>query len=420
MTPRALGVACLLVGCQSPAPPEVERAALELCPADEVDTGALPPLPATAPLPPRTPAAMCGAGGGCLWQDSDDVFGTTVARVDSWWVHEGFIYRGRDRVRLRGLSWFGFETNDVAPHGLWEGRSVEEHLDQMIELGFDALRLPLSPEAFRQGFVLPEWAQTPDIETADQLLAHILDAAERREMRVLLDLHTCGHGLTAPGSPTACGGYTISSWLDDLRLLARLAADHPNVVGIDLFNEPDALLWGEWADLASTGARAVLEENPRMLVFVQGAGAGSAGAAYDAIPGESLVHALAYPPDIPTSRLVYAPHVYGPGANAANYLESTQYPAVLRHVWDLRFGRVFAAGQGMVIGELGGHYDDTIAAGSVDWQDRLVDWMLARGVDSFFYWAWNPNSDKTGGILEDDWATPVAAKLALLAPLLAD
>ncbi|MFO0749196.1 MAG: cellulase family glycosylhydrolase [Myxococcota bacterium] len=179
-------------------------------------------------------------------------------------------------------------------------------------------------------------------------------------------------------------------------------------------------MWGEWADLAGRGARAVLAANPNLLVFVQGASYLSAGAAYDVIHGESLVHSEVYPPDIPPSRLVYAPHAYGPDVFALNYLASPQYPKVLPYVWELRFGHAFTAGHGLVIGEFGGHYDDAVVPGSVDWQDRFVAWMAARGIDSFFYWCWNPNSGNTGGILEDDWKTPNAAKMKLLRPLLDD
>src|SRR5262249_44642864 len=36
------------------------------------------------------------------------------------------------------------------------------------------------------------------------------------------------------------------------------------------------------------------------------------------------------------------------------------------------------------------------------------------GIDSAFYWTWNPNSSDTGGILRDDWNTVREDKVALL------
>lgn len=57
--------------------------------------------------------------------------------------------------------------------------------------------------------------------------------------------------------------------------------------------------------------------------------------------------------------------------------------------------------------------------GSVAWQRALIAYLGARGIDSFFYWAWNPNSGDVAGVLLDDWVTPNRGKLAALAPLLA-
>jgi chitinase len=39
---------------------------------------------------------------------------------------------------------------------------------------------------------------------------------------------------------------------------------------------------------------------------------------------------------------------------------------------------------------------------------------------SFAWWSWNPNSGDTGGILANDWRTPITAKLAALEPVLSD
>jgi endoglucanase len=37
---------------------------------------------------------------------------------------------------------------------------------------------------------------------------------------------------------------------------------------------------------------------------------------------------------------------------------------------------------------------------------------------SFTYWAWNPNSGDTGGIVEDDWMTVQQEKQTILQPYL--
>jgi endoglucanase len=47
-------------------------------------------------------------------------------------------------VELRGVNWFGFETTDYVVHGLW-ARNWKSMIDQMRDLGINAVRLPVCP-----------------------------------------------------------------------------------------------------------------------------------------------------------------------------------------------------------------------------------------------------------------------------------
>ena len=49
----------------------------------------------------------------------------------------------------------------------------------------------------------------------------------------------------------------------------------------------------------------------------------------------------------------------------------------------------------------------------LEWQRWAIHYAAQRGF-GVFYFGLNPNSDDTGGLLEDDWTTPVYAKLAIL------
>lgn len=51
-------------------------------------------------------------------------------------------------VILQGVNWFGFETSNHAPHGLWT-RDYKDMLAQIASLGFNTVRLPFSLEALR-------------------------------------------------------------------------------------------------------------------------------------------------------------------------------------------------------------------------------------------------------------------------------
>ena len=344
----------------------------------------------------------------------DVIYGVEIPRAESYWVEDGLLFRGDDELTLRGISWFGFDTTDHALHGLWTGQTTTDILDRVEALGFNALRIPLSPESLRSDTALPSWSGIEDSTTAPQLLEHLLVEAAQRELYVLLDHHTCsssaGH---LASSPVACSGYTEADWLGDLERMAELSNDHENIVGIDLFNEPYGLTWPEWRAMSEEAAARVLQINPRVLVFVQGVGDRSRYGEHNPFWGENLYEATTDAPDIPTARLVYSPHTYGPSVYEQSYFSDASFPTNMPTIWDQHFGHLVGI-HPVVPGEFGGHHTGQDAV----WQEAFVDYMVAADMRSFFYWSLNPNSGDTGGILLDDWETVDAVKLETLAPLL--
>lgn len=75
-------------------------------------------------------------------------------------------------------------------------------------------------------------------------------------------------------------------------------------------------------------------------------------------------------------------------------------------IWEAQWGYL-AGNNAVVVGEWGGR-DDFV------WQNALANYMKSKGICSTFYWDLNPNSGDTGGILQDDWTTPVSAKISML------
>jgi endoglucanase len=352
---------------------------------------------------------------------SDDIYGTAVPRADSFWVDDGRIYRGADEVRLFGVNWFGLESADRALYGPSQSmRSVADILAQVKSLGFSALRVPLSPESINPGGASAGWANQGDVDTGREHFEELARAAADAGLYMLLDVHNCasavGFGSEGPADPR-CNGYDVARWIDDLRTLADLATQYaPHVVGIDLFNEPHGLSHADWKALAEQAGRAVLERNPKLLLFVEGIG----GEGYDATShdgpfwGENLTGVAAAPVDLPPSRLVYSPHVYGPSVYAQEYFDAPNFPANMPAIWDKHFGYLFGKQAPIIVGEFGGKYTDSDKV----WQDAFVAYLMAHGARSFFYWCLNPNSGDTGGVLQDDWRTPQAGKVALLQKLM--
>jgi endoglucanase len=348
---------------------------------------------------------------------SDDIYGQQIPRADSWWVEGTRIHLGEHQVTLRGISWFGLDTQALALFGPKEsGRSVTDFLSQLKSLGFNALRVPLAPESISPGKPSMAWVNRGELDTGREHFEELAGAARDAGLYMLWDVHTCaasvGHLSGSPADPQ-CTNYGKEPWIADVRALAALAEDYaPYVLGIDLFNEPYKLDYPEWRALAMEAGRAVLEQNPRILVFVEGVGGnGYTGPAV--FYGENLTGIAIWPMDLPASRLVYSPHVYGPGVFEQSYFAAADFPGNMPAIWDEHFGYLFES-HAVVTGEFGGFYtgDDRI------WQDAFVEYLSGKDAPGFFYWCLNPNSGDTGGLLQDDWRNVNMDKLSSLQPLL--
>jgi endoglucanase len=279
---------------------------------------------------------------------------------------------------------------------------MESYLQQVKDLGFNSLRIPLSPEVFIDGYKSTQGQQRP-LDNLNELLA----TANRLGLFVLLDLHTCNYQRGLVGSPLACDGYTTQSWFNTLKKMASLSLTHSNVLGVDLYNEPYKLTWKEWKSLSSEAAKQVLSVNGNLLIFIEGVS--GAGANW----GGNLVDAANDLPDVPTTQLVFSPHAYGPSVADQPYFHEATFPANMPKIWDTHFGYLTSKGFVVSLGEFGGRYlnQDRI------WQDAFIEYLAKKDMKNFFYWSLNPNSGDTGGLLNDDWTTINNGKLDLLKKL---
>jgi len=331
----------------------------------------------------------------------DDVYGAQIPSSDSWRTENGIVYHKGKPVKLTGVNWFGFDTNDLVVHGLWTGRTMESFLDQIVEMGFTSLRIPIAPELFRQKNDLVD-------------LHKLATLAEARNLNILLDLHNCSFQENLKGNPTGCANYSLEKWYATLNDMTKFSLEHKNVLGIDIFNEPHALSWKVWRDMATEAGKRILTVNPRILIFVEGvAGNNTDTGGWDTFWGENLVEAGRNPPGIPKSRLVLSPHVYGPSVSYQQYFSDPTFPNNMPKIWDAHFGYLVGMGYTVIVGEFGGRYTDK----DKQWADKFVDYLHSKGNRDFYYWSLNPNSGDTGGILRDDWKSVNQDKLDLLKKL---
>jgi len=338
-------------------------------------------------------------------------------------VVNGRIVDAQNRpVQLRGLNWFGFETDTLAPHGLWV-RNWKDQLDQMQALGVNALRIPLCPEAIHGGPVKGvDAALNPDLvgKNAAELLDTFVTELDRRGMYALLDHHR--PDCSGQSELWYTNQYPESVWIRDLITLAERFRALQHVIGIDLKNEPrGAATWGtgnsstDWNAAAERAAREVLKRAPQWLIFVEGIEKNpQCSGDHPHFWGENLEPFACTPLDIPPDRLVLAPHTYGPDVYPQPFFDDPTFPANMPAIWERNFGQFLKQGRAVILGEFGGRYGEGGHPKDRAWQDMLVQYLIERRVNSAFYWSWNPNSKDTGGLLQDDWKTVWPEKLALL------
>lgn len=331
-------------------------------------------------------------------------------------------------VLLRGVNWFGIETNLQAPHGLWV-RDYKEMLAQIKSLGYNLIRLPYSVQALRATSIDGvdfSIGSNKELEGKSPLevMDLIVQEAQRQGLLILLD----SHRLNNERIPELWygDGFTEADWINTWTLLATRYRNQPNVIGADLKNEPHGRAsWGtndratDWRLAAERAGNAILAVNPDWLIVVEGVERN--------VPGQKLrlhwqggnLEGVARSPVRLRNprKLVYSPHEYGPGVFNHAWFSESSFPRNLRDRWETGFHYISRRNLAPVlIGEFGGRQVDATSKEGI-WQRQLVDFIRQNNL-SFAYWSWNPNSGDTGGILVDDWRSVEQPKQQLLSQLL--
>lgn len=341
-------------------------------------------------------------------------------------------------VQLAGVNWFGMESQTYAVHGLW-ARNYQSQMDQMVELGFNTIRLPFSSEMLHTGNPPNgiNFALNPDLQGLGplEILDRIVDYAGEIGLRIILDHHRgpAGAGASANGL-WYDQNYPQDQWIADWQMLAARYARHPAVIGGDLHNEPYNGTWGDgsqtdWANAATLAANAIAAVNPNWLIFVEGIGQyGNQNYWW----GGNLMGVRDHPIVLDVeNKLVYSSHDYPNSVYAQPWFQDPAFEENLPGIFDQMWGFIYREEIAPVlVGEFGTKLEDPK---DQPWFDAITRYIggdfdldgssdLAAGQTgmSWTYWSWNPNSGDTGGILADDWHTPLEQKLDYLQPIMAD
>ncbi|MFI1564239.1 glycoside hydrolase family 5 protein [Streptomyces sp. NPDC020490] len=341
-------------------------------------------------------------------------------------VHGALHTKGGDivdangkKVVLTGVNWFGLETGTFAPHGLWT-RNLDSMVDQMVDTGFNTLRLPYSNELFDakskpNGI---DFKQNPDLKGLNglQIMDKVVDAATKRGMMVILDQHR----------PDQYGQSELwytekvpeSKWLSDWKMLAERYKNNDKVIGADLHNEPRGqATWGDgnpktdWKMASEKAGNTIHSVNPDWLIFVEGNDNYKNETTWW---GGELRGVKDHPVKLKeANKVVYSAHDYGPGVYNQNWFMDKDFPNNMPAFWDKHWGFVKKENIAPVLlGEFGGRKSAGKSTEAV-WQQSLMQYLKKNGM-SYTYWCWNPDSGDTGGVLQNDWKTLDQGKKDLL------
>lgn len=333
-----------------------------------------------------------------------------------------------ETVFLRGVNWFGIETELHAPDGL-SSRDYKEMLSQIKSSGYNLIRLPYSVQSLRSQDVNGinyQLGSNQELQGKSPLevMDAVIQEANRQGLLVLLD----SHRLNDQRIPELWygDGFTEADWIDTWKMLATRYKNYPNIIGADLKNEPHGRAsWGtnddstDWRLAAERAGNAILAINPNWLIVVEGVEKNVPGQKLPAHwMGGNLEGVERFPVRLSKpKKLVYSPHEYGPGVYNQPWFNESSFPKNLESRWETGWNYIATKGLApILIGEFGGRQVDSSSKEGI-WQRKLVDYINRKNL-SFAYWSWNPNSADTGGILQDDWQTVNSAKQELLQGLL--
>jgi endoglucanase len=334
------------------------------------------------------------------------------------------IYKNGQKITLRGVNWFGAETDTLSPHGLWS-RNYKEMIGQIKQSGFNAVRMPFCPATLASRPVTGvEYSLNAELKglNSTALFDTIINELNAQQIYVLLDHHR--PDCQAISQLWTTGNYTEAAWIADLTNAAGRYKSLEYVMGMDLKNEPHgSATWGtgnvatDWNKAAERAGKAVLTSNPNLLIYVQGVQDNpTCSSNIGHWMGGNMEPLDCAPIDtnaIPADKLVLSPHVYGPDVYPQGYFNESNYPQNLPAIWAQHFGRFIQKGYTIVPGEWGGKYGEGDPR-DVAWQKEMVSYFKQNKICNSFYWSWNPNSGDTGGILKDDWKSVRQDKLTLL------
>jgi endoglucanase len=335
------------------------------------------------------------------------------------------------QVILQGVNWYGMENEPGTVIGL-NARDYKLMLKQIKQTGFNVIRIPFSMQTLTKGKEVSSVADYigSNRELKDKSPIEVLDAlileANVQGLMIILDNHSQADQGYRYDLWYGQAGYTEDDWVEMWKSLAIRYKNSPNVVGFDLKNEPHGkATWGDgsatdFRRAAERAGTAIQEVNPNPLIIVEGIENQVAGG--QKLSGHwwggNLEGVRNNPVRLPVAnKVVYSPHEYGPEVSPQPWLTSKNLEKNLLDRWSKGFGYIHDQKIApILVGEFGAK-DFSTKTISGRWMKAFTDYMGKKGM-SWTYWAWNPGSGDTGGLLTPDLVTLEKKKMPTILNLI--
>ena len=374
-------------------------------------------------------------------------------------------------VWMTGVNWFGYNVGSQVFDGVWSA-NMHDCLDLIADHGFNLLRVPMSTEIILQwkykkpdplikvnATTNPELVKTFDENGTPVEYMYSFDVWNKavewcREngVKIMMDIHCATTNAAGHNYPLWYDdNFSTDDWLEALSWFCEQYKDNDTVIAIDLKNEPhgkpeegkfakwdDSKDLNNWKYAAERGAMACLEQNPNLLIMIEGiecypdfskgadwttpsidyAHYGEPSKVFGAWWGGNLRGVKDNPVDLGkyTKQIVYSPHDYGPlvhpqswfhlvgeKPNFTSYEFTTE--SLLKEYWyDSWAYLVEEKRYPLLMGEWGGFVDkkNDPSGANTRWLTLLRDYMKEKRIHHTF-WCFNENSSDTGGLVYDNF-----------------
>lgn len=270
---------------------------------------------------------------------------------------------------IKGITWFGFETENRAPMCLWSN-DMDWNLRKMEELGFNSIRLPFSYQFIQENV----WWEM------DKFFGKV----QNYNLSVVLDFHRLEN--THQSAKPYTNEISFDMFLDAWRVILQRYQNNSRLVAVDIFNEYQSDNYMEWNNLARQIVNYIESKFPKRFIYY--IGGVSWGGDLHFVDLEDLPY---------SKRIFYTIHKY--------FFSDTE---PFEERWDYSFGEHKLI---VSVGEWGYMSNQP---NEVAWARRFVNWLLSKRIRNSYFFTWSYNSGDTGGILLGDCTHVDQDKMKLL------